>query len=77
MEYVATCRTAQVITKRTFEWMREYRPAALTDNDLIRAFVSTLVEQDQAIASWFAVTCCSAEVLSIDYTIEDVYFQRP
>jgi hypothetical protein len=79
-EYVATCSLQRMVDapNNTFvEWMREYRPAALTDNDLIRAFVSTLVDQDQAIASWFAVTCGSAEVLSIDYTIGDIYFQRP
>ena len=71
-EYVTTC-TLQNMTDapdNTFvEWMHAYRLAAHTDHDQIRPFVTTLVDQDQAIASWFAAAYGSAEVLSIDYTI--------
>ena len=71
-EYVATCtlqRMADAPNNTFVEWMRAYRLAAHTDHDQIRPFVSTLVDQDQAIASWFAAAYGSAEILSIDYTI--------
>jgi hypothetical protein len=71
-EYVATCtlqRVADAPHTTFVEWMRAYRPAAPTDNDQIRPFVSSLVDQDQAIASRFAAEYGSTEVLYIDYTL--------
>jgi hypothetical protein len=71
-EYVATCtlqRMADASNNTFVEWMHTYQLAAHTDHDQIRPFISTLVDQDQAIASWFAAAYGSAEILSIDYTI--------
>jgi len=51
------------------EWMREYRPAAPAGHDQISPFVSTLIDQDRAIASWFAAEYGSPEVIYIDYTL--------
>jgi hypothetical protein len=71
-EYVATCTLAcgADAPHTTFiEWMREYRPAALTDNDQMRPFVSALIDQDQAIAAQFAAEYGSTEVFYIDYTL--------
>ena len=71
-EYVATCTLAcgADAPHTTFiEWMRAYRPAALTDNDQMRPFVSALINQDQAIASRFVAEYGSTEVFSIDYTL--------
>jgi hypothetical protein len=71
-EYVASCtlqRMADAPHTTFVEWMRAYRPAAPTVTDQIRPFVSSLVDQDQAIASRFAAEYGSTEVLYIDYTI--------
>jgi len=51
------------------EWMRDYRPAAPTDHDRMRAFVSALIDQDRAIASRLAAEYGGAEVFYIDYTL--------
>jgi len=71
-EYVATC-TLQCVEDAphtTFvEWMRAYRPAARADDDQIRPFVSSLLDQDQAITSRLAAEYGSPEVLYIDYTL--------
>lgn len=74
-EYVATCTLLCVeeAPHTTFvEWMREYRPAARADHEQIRPFVSSLLDQDQAIASRLATEYGSAEVLYIDYTLGGV-----
>src|SRR5262245_55513389 len=70
-EYSATCTLASVADAphTTFvEWTREYRPAVAIDHDRIRAFVSTLVDQDRAIASRLEAEYGSTEVFYIDYT---------
>lgn len=71
-EYVATCTLQRLedAPHMTFvEWMRAYRPAARADNDQIRPFVSSLLDQDQAITSRLAAEYGSPEVLCIDYTL--------
>ena len=71
-EYSATCTLASVADAphTTFvEWMRAYRPAARADDDQIRPFVSSLLDQDQAITSRLAAEYGSPEVLYIDYTL--------
>jgi hypothetical protein len=71
-EYSATYTLASVADAphTTFvEWMREYRPAAPAGHDQISPFVSALIDQDRAIASWFAAEYGSPEVIYIDYTL--------
>jgi hypothetical protein len=71
-EYSATCTLASVADAphTTFvEWMREYRPTLPADHDQIRAFVSTLIDQDRAIASRLEAEYGSSEVFYIDYTL--------
>ena len=71
-EYSATCTLAGVADAphTTFvEWMREYRPAALTDHDQIKPFVSAMIDQDREIASRFAAEYGNPEVFYIDYTL--------
>jgi len=71
-EYIATCTLQHLADAphTTFiEWTREYRLDADADHDRIHPFVSSLVDQDQMIASTFAAKYDNAEVLLIDYTL--------
>jgi hypothetical protein len=71
-EYTATCTLRRLTDapQTTFvEWMREYRLDADADRDRLHPFVSSLVDQDQTIASMFAAQYDNAEVLLIDYTL--------
>jgi hypothetical protein len=74
-DYVATCTLQSVAhaPHTTFvEWTHEYRPAAPADVERIRPFARTLVDQDQALASWLAAEYGSTEVLYLDYTLGGV-----
>ena len=74
-KYVATWTLASVADAphtTLVEWMREYRPAALTTHDQIRPFVSALIDQDREIASRFAAEYGSPEGIYLDYTLGDV-----
>jgi hypothetical protein len=73
-EYVATWTltcSADAPHMTFVEWMREYRPAALTNHDQLRPFVSALIDQDRDIAARFAAQYGSPEVVYIDYTLGD------
>jgi hypothetical protein len=74
-EYIVSWTLARIADAphTTFvEWTREYRPAALTNHDQIRPFVSALIDQDREIVSRFAAGYGSPEIIYIDYTLGGV-----
>jgi hypothetical protein len=71
-EYCATYKLASVADAphTTFvEWTRDYRPAEPVGRDQVQPLVSSLIDQDRALASRFSVEYGSAEVFYIDYTL--------
>jgi hypothetical protein len=72
VEYAASCTLASSADAPQaifVECKREYRPTAAADHNQLQPFVSSLIDQDRAFASWFAAEYGSAEVFYIDYTL--------